>query len=121
MTAFLEVDAELKRTLGFLPDDEAFDAQSEDRLKSLLVGAELYVQNAIGEDDKFYQKEEIKALYKLACYATAANWFNHPVSATASTTAMAIIGQLRGKFASYEEEEQKNGSTSESGSAEPGN
>lgn len=121
MAAFLKVDPELKRTLGFLPDDESLDPQSSVRMESILKAAELYVQNAIGKNDNFYQSDEIKPLYKLACYAITANWFNHPSSAPSSTTAMSLIGQMRGSFDLYESEDQQNGSTSESESTEPGN
>lgn len=121
MAAFLEVGDELRRTLGFLPDDEAFDKQSSDRAESILKAAELYVQNAIGKNDNFYQSDEIKPLYKLACYAITANWFNHPSSAPSSTTAMSLIGQMRGSFDLYESEEQQNGSASKCGSIKPGN
>ena len=121
MAAFLEVDPELKRTLGFLPDDESLDPQSSVRMESILKAAELYVQNAIGKNDNFYQSDEIKPLYKLACYAITANWFNHPSSAPSSTTAMSLIGQMRGVYDLYLEKEQQNGSTSECGSTESGN
>lgn len=121
MATFLEADDELKRTLGFLPDDEALDKQSETRMTSALNAAEIYVQNAIGQNDDFYQSEEVKPLYKIACFAIAANLFNHPSSATSSTTASTIIGQMRGAYDLYLEKEQQNGSTSESGSTEPGN
>lgn len=113
MTTFLKVDNEFKRTLGYLPDDDLLDEQAEQRMSTSLVAAENYVQGAIGEDNPdFYQKEDILHLYKLACFAIAANWFNHPSTATASTTAKAIIGQLRG---SYDESEMsEDGSTSKS-------
>lgn len=121
MTTFLEVDDELRRTLGFLPDDEALDKQSETRITSALNAAEIYVQNAVGQNDNFYQNDDVKPLYKIACFAIAANLFNHPSSATSSTTASTIIGQMRGAYDLYLEKEQQNGSTSESGSTEPGN
>ena len=121
MTTFLEVDDELRRTLGFLPDDESLDNQSLSRITSALTAAEIYVQNAVGKNVDFYQNEEVKPLYKIACFAIAANLFNHPSSATSSTTASTIIGQMRGAYDLYLEKEQKNGSTSESGSAKPGN
>lgn len=121
MAAFLKVDDELRRTLGFLPDDEAFDEQSSVRAESILKAAELYVQNAIGKNDKFYQSDEIKPLYKLACFAITANWFNHSSSAPSSTTAMSLIGQMRGSFDLYESEEQQNGSTPERGSTKSDN
>lgn len=112
MTTILEVDDEFKRTLGYLPDDDLLDAQSIQRMKSALTAAEIYVQGAIGQDNEdFYKQDEILPLYKLACYAIGANWFSHPSTAVSSTTAEAIIGQLRG---SYDEEVSDNGSTAES-------
>lgn len=122
MTTFLEADDELKRTLGFLPDDEALDKQSETRMTSALNAAEIYVQNAVGQNDDFYKKDDVKPLYKIACFAIATNLFNHPSSATSSTTASTIIGQMRGAYDLYlEKERQRNGSTPECGSTKPGN
>lgn len=111
MATFLKVDDEFKRTLGFLPEDESLDEQSEVRMNSVLTAAELYVQNAIGESDNFYQSENVKPLYKLACYAVAVNLFNHPSSATSTPTASAIIAQMRGAYDLYKEG-QDNGSAS---------
>ncbi|RVU71784.1 MULTISPECIES: head-tail connector protein [Lactobacillus] len=113
MTTFLKVDDEFKRTLGYLPDDDLLDDQILLRMKSALIGAENYVQGAIGQDNiDFYKRDDILPLYKLACFAIAANWFNHPSTATASTTAKSIIGQLRG---SYDESEvSDDGTTAES-------
>ena len=84
MATFLKVDDEFKRTLGFLPEDESLDKQSIARMESVLTAAELYVQNAIGESNDFYQSESIEPLYKLACYAVAVNLFNHPSSASST-------------------------------------
>lgn len=113
MTTFLQVDDEFKRVLGYLPDDESFDAQSQVRASSALTAAENYVQGAIGQENQsFYKRDDIQALYKIACFAIGANWFNHPSTAVSSTTAKAIIGQLRG---SYDESEvSDNGTTAES-------
>lgn len=111
MATFLKVDDEFKRTLGFLPEDESLDEQSEVRMNSVLTTAELYVQNAIGESDSFYQSENVLPLYKLACYAVAVNLFNHPSSATSTPTASAIIAQMRGAYDLYKEG-QDNGSAS---------
>lgn len=113
MATFLKVDDEFKRTLGFLPEDESLDEQSEARMNSVLTAAELYVQNAIGESDNFYQSENVKPLYKLACYAVAVNLFNHPSSASSTPTATAIIAQMRGAYDLYKEE-RENGSASNS-------
>lgn len=115
MTTYLKVDDEFKRVLGFLPDDESFDAQSQVRASSALTAAENYVQGAIGQENPaFYQRDDIQTLYKLACFAIASNWFNHPSTAVSSTTAKSIIGQLRG---SYDESEvNDNGTAAKSGS-----
>lgn len=103
MTTILKVDDEFKRVLGYLPDDDLLDDQVIQRMESALNAAEIYVQGAVGEDKTdFYQNEKNLPLYKLACYAIGANWFNHPSTAVSSTTAKAIIGQLRG---SYDESE----------------
>lgn len=113
MTTLLSVDDEFKRTLGFLPDDDLLDEQSLQRMNSALTAAEIYVQGAVGQDNvDFYKDEKILPLYKLACFAIGANWFSHPSTAVSSTTAKAIIGQLRG---SYDENEvNEDGSTSKS-------
>lgn len=113
MTAILKVDDEFKRVLGYLPNDDMLDDQVTQHMTSALNAAETYVQGAVGQKNTdFYQDEAILPLYKLACFAIAANWFNHPSSAVSSTTAKAIIGQLRG---SYDESEvSDDGSTAES-------
>lgn len=100
MTTFLTIDDGLKRSLGYLPDDDALDPSDEERMKTALKGAENYVQGAIGEDadESFYKTESVFELYKLAVNAIAANWFLHPTSAVSSTTAKQIIGQLRGTY-----------------------
>lgn len=113
MERYLEVDDEFKRTLGYLPDDESLDSQTIARMESSLSAAEIFVQNSIGKNDKYYQDEDNKSLYKIACYSIASNWFNHPSTASSSTVAKAVIGQMRGVFDNYEE--MNNGSTSEFG------
>lgn len=120
MTTYLTVDDEFKRTLGYLPDDDLLDAQSLQRMESALLAAENYVQGAIGVDhDKFYQSEDIAPLYKQACYAIGANWFNHPSTAVSSTVAKAIIGQLRGTY--DERQVDSDGTASESGQTQSNN
>lgn len=99
MTAILKVDDEFKRVLGYLPNDDMLDDQLTQRMTSALDAAEIYVQGAVGQEKTgFYQSEDILPLYKLACFAIGANWFNHPSAAISSTTARAIIGQLRGAY-----------------------
>ena len=93
MTTYLTIDDGLKRSLGYLPDDDALDFSDEERMKATLKGAENYVQGAIGDD-----ADERFELYKLAVNAIATNWFLHPSTAVSSTTAKQIIGQLRGTY-----------------------
>lgn len=113
MTNYLTIDDGLKRACGYLPDDDLLDDAALQRMKDALAAAELYVQGAVGKDDgKFYQSDNYKTLYTLACNAIAANWYNHPTNAVSSTTAKQIIGQLRG---SYDSEVNEDGSTSECG------
>lgn len=96
---YLSIDDGLKRACGYLDDDSLLDDATLKRMNDALVAAEFYVQGAIGqENSNFYQKDEIEDLYKLACNAILANWFNHPTSAVSSTTAKQIIGQLRGSY-----------------------
>lgn len=100
---YLEPSDEFKRTLGFLPNDEMLDSQTVQRMISAIKAAEIYVQGAIGDaNNGFYKRDDIFPLYQAACFAIGANWFNHPSTAVSSTTARAIIGQLRG---SYDESE----------------
>ena len=120
MTAILKVDDEFKRVLGYLPNDDMLDDQVTQRMTSALNAAEIYVQGAVGQEKTdFYQNETILPLYKLACYAIGANWFNHPSTAVSSTTAKAIIGQLRGSY--DESEASDDGTTTESRSANGAN
>lgn len=100
MTTYLTIDDGLKRSLGYLPDDDALDFSDEERMKATLKGAENYVQGAIGDDadESFYKTDSVFELYKLAVNAIATNWFLHPTSAVSSTTAKQIIGQLRGTY-----------------------
>lgn len=116
MTTYLTIDDGLKRSLGYLPDDDALDFSDEERMKATLKGAENYVQGAIGDDadESFYKSDSVFELYKLAVNAIATNWFLHPSTAVSSTTAKQIIGQLRG---TYDESKVVNddGATSELG------
>lgn len=126
MTTFLTIDDGLKRSLGYLPDDDALDSSNEERMKTALKGAENYIQGAIGDDaddadESFYKSDSVFELYKLAANAIAANWFLHPTSAVSSTTAKQIIGQLRGTYDETtigKEEVSDNGTAAELGSSD---
>lgn len=123
MTTYLTIDDGLKRSLGYLPDDDALDFSDEERMKATLKGAENYVQGAIGDDadESFYKSDSVFELYKLAVNAIATNWFLHPSTAVSSTTAKQIIGQLRGTYDETtigKEEVSDNGTAAELGSSD---
>lgn len=107
METMLKVGDGLKRILGYLDDDPLLDEATQSRMEQALTAAEYSVQTAIGDENAdFYSQDEVKKLYTLACNGIAANWFNHPSSATVSTTAEQIIGQLRGFYAEAKEADE---------------
>ncbi|MBW0438369.1 head-tail connector protein [Lactobacillus gasseri] len=106
MTAYLKITDGLKRSLGYLDEDDSLDDGLKKRMTSALIAAESYVQGAIGTDlDDFYTSEENKPLYTLVCNALAASYIQNPVSITSGAVVNvdvvtnAIIGQLRGRYA----------------------
>lgn len=106
MTAYLKIADGLKRSLGYLDEDDSLDEGLKNRMSNALIAAESYVQGAIGTDlDDFYTSEENKPLYTLVCNALAASYVQNPVSITSGAVVTvdvvtnAVIGQLRGRYA----------------------
>lgn len=119
MTTYLKITDGLKRSLGYLDEDDSLDEGLKKRMTSALIAAESYVQGAIGTDlDDFYTSEENKPLYTLVCNALAASYVQNPVSITSGAVVTvdavtnAVIGQLRGRYA--KELEVQDGKDSES-------
>lgn len=119
MTAYLKITDGLKRSLGYLDEDDSLDEGLKKRMTSALIAAESYVQGAIGTDLKdFYTSEDNKPLYTLVCNALAASYVQNPVSITSGAVVSvdvvtnAVIGQLRGRYA--KELEAQDGKDSES-------
>lgn len=106
MTTYLKITDGLKRSLGYLDEDDSLDNGLQMRMSSALAAAENYVQGAIGTDvPDFYTSDNNKPLYTLVCNALAASYVQNPVSITSGAVVNvdivtnAIIGQLRGRYA----------------------
>ena len=119
MPAYLKITDGLKRSLGYLDEDDSLDEGLKKRMTSALIAAESYVQGAIGTDLKdFYTSEDNKPLYTLVCNALAASYVQNPVSITSGAVVTvdavtnAVIGQLRGRYA--KELEDQDGKNTES-------
>lgn len=122
-TSYLLDTSDLKRSLGFIDEDDSFDSAAEARLQSCLKAAEDYVQGAVGEDVSGFYQANLN-LYKLACNSLAASYYQNPTSLTTSPVnqvdlvANSVIGQLRGRYAN---EAIKDGTDSESQSIDSKN
>lgn len=88
------------------------DGDEDDRLlNSYINAAVLYLKNAVGGDDEFWQQEDVSLLAKIAVLALSGAYYDYRVAlqdiATypIDLTLSAIIVQLRGKLAKYEEGE----------------
>lgn len=105
MTTYLDVTDGLKRSLGYIDEDDSLDADALQRMKNGLVAAETYVQGAIGDKiDGFYTDPDIKPLYTLVCNALAATYYQNPTATTSGAVVgvdavcKSVIGQLRGRY-----------------------
>lgn len=119
MTTYLKITDGLKRSLGYLDEDDSLDKGLKNRMTNALTAAESYVQGAIGTDvQNFYTSDENKPLYTMVCNALAASYVQNPVSITSGAVVTvdvvtnAMIGQLRGRYA--KELEGQNGKDTES-------
>ena len=71
--------------------------------------AEVYIKTAVGGDDEFWQQEDVIAIQKIAILALAGAYYDYRVALQdvmtypINLTLNAIISQLRGKLALYEE------------------
>lgn len=125
MTTYLKITDGLKRSLGYLDEDDSLDDGLKNKMSNALIAAESYVQGAIGTDVKdFYISEENKPLYTLVCNALAASYVQNPVSITSGAVVNvdivtnAIIGQLRGRYAKELEDQDGQNTKSQSSDSE---
>lgn len=86
------------------------DGDDDDRLlNSYINAAEVYIKTAVGGDDGFWQQEDVIAVQKIAILALAGAYYDYRVALQdvmtypINLTLNAIISQLRGKLALYEE------------------
>lgn len=69
--------------------------------------AELFVKNAVGNADGFFEQENVKPLYETAVLALASSYYTYRVALTDTMTypidltLNSVIGQLRGLYAVY--------------------
>lgn len=124
MNTYLKITDGLKRSLGYLDEDDSLDEGLKNRMSNALIAAENYVQGAIGAGvQDFYTSEENKPLYTMVCNALAASYVQNPVSITSGAVVTvdavtnAVIGQLRGRYA--KELEGQNGKDIESEQTDP--
>lgn len=125
MITYLKITDGLKRSLGYLDEDDSLDDGLKNKMSNALIAAESYVQHAIGTDVKgFYISEENKPLYTLVCNALAASYVQNPVSITSGAVVNvdivtnAIIGQLRGRYAKELEDQDGQNTKSQSSDSE---
>ena len=125
MTTYLKITDGLKRSLGYLDEDDSLDDGLKNKMSNALIAAESYVQGAIGTELKdFYISEENKPLYTLVCNALAASYVQNPVSITSGAVVNvdivtnAIIGQLRGRYAKELEDQDGQNTKSQSSDSE---
>lgn len=125
MTTYLKITDGLKRSLGYLDEDDSLDEGLKNRMSNALIAAESYVQSAIGTDlEDFYTSNENKPLYTLVCNALAASYVQNPVSITSGAVVTvdavtnAVIGQLRGRYAKELEDQDGQNTKSQSSDSE---
>lgn len=85
------------------------DGNEEDQLIQDYIDAALvYVKGAVGEDESFWQQEQIAPLADLAVKSLASTYYQFPLAMSdtqtysVDLTVNAVIGQLRGRYAVYE-------------------
>lgn len=86
------------------------DGDDDDRLlNSYINAAKVYIKTAVGDDDEFWQQEDVIAVQKIAILVLAGAYYDYRVALQdvmtypINLTLNAIISQLRGKLALYEE------------------
>ena len=81
-------------------------------ITSYLSAAQNYIKDAIGSDDDFYAQPTIVDSYETAVYAYAGTLYTYRISMTETraigmdATVNSIVGQLRGKYAEWEEQHE---------------
>lgn len=89
------------------------DGTADDGLiKGYLLTASQFIKNAVGDNEKFYVKEDVKPLFESAVTALAATYYQYRVALSDTQTysidltVNSIIGQLRGLYASEGDDDE---------------
>ena len=88
-----------------IADDDAI-------INGYLSAAENYIKDAIGTDGNFYAQPAVVDRYETAVYAYAGTLYTYRISMTETraigmdATVNSIVGQLRGKYAEWEEQHE---------------
>lgn len=83
-------------------------------IPAYIESAKQYIINAVGSDQKFYELENVKYLFDTAVIALTSTYFTYRVALAEiftypiNLTLNSIIGQLRGLYATYSDEEVTN-------------
>lgn len=83
-------------------------------INGYLLAAENYIKDAIGMDDNFYAQSAVVDRYETAVYAYAGTLYTYRISMTETkavtmdATVNSIVGQLRGRYAEWEEQHESN-------------
>lgn len=96
------------------------DGNEDDSLIQMyLNAANIFVKNGIGSNDAFFEQADIKPVFKTAVLAYAGTLYQYRASVSdvqpfdVNSTCNSIIGQLRGKYAIFEEEQDAQENKSE--------
>lgn len=82
-------------------------------IQNYLTAAESYIKGAIGEDKSgtFYAQPDVSSLFDVAVIALTGSYYTYRVALSdtqsypVDLTLNSIIGQLRGKYSLFEEED----------------
>lgn len=91
----------LNQVKGLLYLDGSAD---DDLLKGYIAAADQFIKSAVGDNEEFYQKDNVKPLFESAVKALAATYYQYRLALSdtqtfpINLTVNSIIGQLRGRY-----------------------
>lgn len=100
----------LEQVKGLLYLDGAAD---DDLLRGYIAAADQFIKNAVGDNEAFYAKDNVKPLFESAVKALAATYYQYRLALSDTQTfpidltVNSIIGQLRGRYALSGDEEDE--------------
>ena len=91
----------LEQVKGLLYLDGAAD---NDLLRGYIAAADQFIKNAVGDNEAFYAKDNVKPLFESAVKALAGTYYQYRLALSdtqtfpVNLTVNSIIGQLRGRY-----------------------